>query len=210
LRRQKRLHLDLYRSKLAAQPRDADPRAAHVYDPNFPSPTAPLSFWHGDGVVAPSAPTSSMKVALPAKRQSPCASWSTVHDRSCTAVGITDGQADLRKLFPVDDEIMRRVGLEVIEVTGAAETVTCVIGAWPPANKVVMYTHEWNGELVHEEAFGFGPGLPMAELVSDLEERLRSDARAIGAQFEIFEIPAPFGRAQFEEVVAARRAATER
>jgi hypothetical protein len=99
--------------------------------------------------------------------------------------------------------------VEVIEVTGSAESVLCVIGAWPPANKVVMYTHERNGELVHEETFGFGPTLPMAELVSDLEEHLRNDARAMGAQFEIFEIPPPYGREQFEEVVAARAAAAK-
>ena len=97
--------------------------------------------------------------------------------------------------------------VEVIEVTGPVETVRCVIGAWPPANKVVMYTHERNGELVHEETFGFGPTLPMADLVSDLEEHLRTDARAMGARFEIFEIPEPFGQEQFEAVVAARRVA---
>jgi hypothetical protein len=38
----------------------------------------------------------------------------------------------------------------------------------------------------------------------------RNDARAMGAQFEIFEIPPPYGRQQFEEVVAARGAAAER
>ncbi|MGD0945820.1 MAG: hypothetical protein ABSA52_00200 [Candidatus Binatia bacterium] len=97
--------------------------------------------------------------------------------------------------------------VEVIEVTGSAETVLCVIGAWPPGNKVVMYTYERNDELVHEEAFGFGPRLPMAELVSDLEEHLRTDARAMGARFEVFEIPEPFGQDQFEAVVAARWAA---
>jgi len=100
--------------------------------------------------------------------------------------------------------------VEVIEVTGSAESVLCVIGAWPPANKVVMYTHERNGELLHEETFGFGPTLPMAELVSNLEEHLRNDARAMGARFEIFDIPEPFDQEQFEAVVAARWAAAER
>jgi len=100
--------------------------------------------------------------------------------------------------------------VEVIEVTGAVETVRCVIGAWPPANKAVCLSTYRGDELVHEEAFGFGPTLSMAELVTDLEERLRNDARTMGAHFGIFEIPAPYGREQFEEVVAVRRPATER
>ena len=97
--------------------------------------------------------------------------------------------------------------VDVIEVTGPVETVRCVIGAWPPANKAVCLSIYRDDELVHEETFGFGPTLPMAELVSDLEEHLRNDERAMGARFEIFEIPEPFGQEQFEAVVAGRRVA---
>lgn len=100
--------------------------------------------------------------------------------------------------------------VEVIEVTGPAETVICVIGAWPPATKAVCMSTYRNDELVHEETFGFGPTLPMAQLVSDLEEKLEDDAHAMGGRFEIFEIPEPFGQVQFEEMVAARRAAATR
>lgn len=95
--------------------------------------------------------------------------------------------------------------VEVIEVTGPVETSRCVIVAWPPANKGVSFYTYRGEELVREESFGFGPGLPLAELVSDLERCLQNDARAMGAQFEIFEIPAPFGREQVEQV-ALRRA----
>jgi hypothetical protein len=97
--------------------------------------------------------------------------------------------------------------VEVIEMTGPVEKVVCSIGTWLPENKVVHLETYRSDELVNEETFGFGPTLPMAELVSDLEEGLRNDAQATGAQVTIFRIPAPFGRAQFEEVVAARRAA---
>jgi len=73
--------------------------------------------------------------------------------------------------------------VEVIEVTGPVETVRCVIGAWPPANKAVCLSIYRDDELVHEETFGFGPTLPMAELVSDLEEHLRNDERAVAITY---------------------------
>ncbi len=69
------------------------------------------------------------------------------------------------------------------------------------------YRHD---ELVREDDVGFGPELPMADLLNDLEENLRKDASAKGARFEIFKVPAPYGPEQFEEVLAARRAEAEK
>ena len=109
---------------------------------------------------------------------------------------------------PESDENFKIV--EVIQVTGPVEQVVCLIGTWLSENKGVRLETYRNDELVHEETFGFGPTLSMAELVSGLEEQLRKDAEATGAAFEIFHIPPPFGREQFEQVVAARRAAAER
>jgi hypothetical protein len=97
----------------------------------------------------------------------------------------------------------------VIEVSGPAERVRCLIGTWPPANKVVRVETYRGDELVHEEEFGFGPTLALAELIDGLEEQLRNDARATGSRVEVFAIPPPFGRAQFEAVLAARPAGGE-
>jgi hypothetical protein len=48
--------------------------------------------------------------------------------------------------------------------------------------------------VVDERIEGFGPGLPVAQLISDMEEALREDALRMGATIEIIEIPPPFGR----------------
>jgi len=97
--------------------------------------------------------------------------------------------------------------VEVIELTGPVGTVVCLIGTWPSTNKVVRFETYRGDELVHEEEFGFGPDLPMAALLSDLEEGLRKDAAVKGARLQIFEVPAPYGPEQFEEMLSVRRAA---
>ncbi len=99
--------------------------------------------------------------------------------------------------------------VEVIELTGPADTVLCFVGTWPPANKVVRFETYRGDTLVHEEDFGFGPDLPMATLLNDLEEGFRKDAAVKGARLEIFEVAPPYGPEQFEEMLAARWAAAE-
>ena len=106
---------------------------------------------------------------------------------------------------PEWDENLKIV--EVIEVTGPVETVVCLIGTWSSENKIVRMETYRGDKLVNEEVHGFGPELPMAELIRELEEGLRTDAQATGGRFEVFEIPAPFGREQLEAVAAARQSA---
>jgi hypothetical protein len=57
--------------------------------------------------------------------------------------------------------------VEVIEVTGSAESVLCVVGAWPPGNKAVCLSTYRNGELVHQLCHGGRRAEPERFLVGD-------------------------------------------
>ena len=101
--------------------------------------------------------------------------------------------------------------VEAIDVTKDDDEIYCMIGFCSADAKFVSLEFRRGGAVVGEriEGFGLGPGLPVAQLISDMGEALREDALRMGATIEIIEIPPPFGRDDYERALQARYRAAD-
>jgi hypothetical protein len=120
------------------------------------------------------------------------------------AVGVPEGESMPELEWGEDFQLV-----EVIVASGPVERLVCLIGLYAPATKWVRLEAYRNDELVNTEDFGFDAALPMADLIRDLEQGLRRDAQAMGGRLEIFEVPPPFGKEQFEQMLATLRPGAE-
>ena len=66
--------------------------------------------------------------------------------------------------------------VEAIDVTKDDDEIYCMIGFCSADAKFVSLEFRRGGAVVGERIEGFGPGLPVAQLISDMEEALREDA----------------------------------
>jgi len=96
---------------------------------------------------------------------------------------------------------------EIIELTKGNEKTICMIGAASDDARFVNVETYLGKELVEQHSSGFAADLPIAELIRLTEEAVREDARWVGAKCEIFAVDPPFERAEFEALIALRRAA---
>ena len=99
--------------------------------------------------------------------------------------------------------------VEAIDVTKDDDEIYCMISFCSADAKFVSLEFLRGGAVVDERVEGFGPGLPVAQLISDMEEALREDALRMGATIEIIEIPPPFGREDYERALQAHYGAAD-